>query len=76
MQVLSESGKGLLDGKITKAYFLRLVRHFGELVRIGDIVLLSRILLNIGLMFSYKRNVKTSNSPTHFSKNGIRLVYR
>jgi hypothetical protein len=33
MQILAESGKGLLDRKITRTYFLKLVRIFGELVR-------------------------------------------
>ena len=32
MQLLADSGKGLLDTKITKRYFLKLVRIFGELV--------------------------------------------
>jgi hypothetical protein len=33
MQMLADSGKGLLDKTITKRYFLKLVRIFGDLVR-------------------------------------------
>src|SRR3954463_14948738 len=33
MQLVADSGQGLLDKKITKRYFLKLVRIFGDLVR-------------------------------------------
>ena len=36
MSVLADAGHGLIDEKITKRYFLKLVRNFGVLVSYLD----------------------------------------
>lgn len=78
MQLLAESGQGMLDESITKRYFLKLVRTFGDLVSSVTNRMLVPDQFDVSLMLvpdhSYVKSAPISWQLRIFSIHGTRSV--
>ena len=75
MKMLADSGRGLLESKITKGYFLKLVRIFNDLVRIFllHFALLCEIIL---ILMPFFISIKKDKSKVPRFCTAQRLLHR